>query len=69
MKTDQLCQNQPGPPSDDGLTAFEALEFHRGWAAARHGDPFDKWEGPRWIEGWITYQWLKGQPATSHSRH
>lgn len=68
MKAEQSCLRQPSPPSDAGLTAHETLEFHRGWAAARGADPFDKSESDRWIEGWITYHWLRGLP-TSHRWH
>jgi len=57
------CPDEPNRPSSNGLSVAEALEFYRGWAAARKGDPYDVGEGSLWIEGFLTYSWLRGIPG------
>ena len=55
--------------SPNGMSIEEALAFHRGWDAARKGQPREMGMGHDWLKGWLTYQWLKDQPEPSYKRH
>jgi hypothetical protein len=42
-------------------TTMEALELHRGWDAARRGEPLVMSNGSLWVEGWVNYRWTRGR--------
>ena len=66
MKAEQQCQSQQ---PNEGLTASEALEFHRGWTAAVKGEPRDVGQGSMWMDGFLTYHLMADGPGRSWKRH
>lgn len=61
----QLKPDETAKATADGLTIEQALAYHAGWAAARSGEPFDMKRGGMWVDGWLHYNWLKGQPSAA----